>query len=124
MGIETGPVSYNFGKMQDAKDKAVRRVTDDVKDTFNKLGIDHMAGFGKFASKNELSIDMIKGGKESVTATNIIIATGSKANELKNLPFDEHYMCSSDGALEQTKVPKKMMIYGGGIVGIEIGSVY
>lgn len=67
----------------------MRKVTDDVKDTFNKLGIDHLAGFGKFASTHELTVDMLKGGKESVTAKNIIIATGSKANELKNLPFDE-----------------------------------
>jgi len=62
-----------------------------------------------------------------IKAHNIIIATGSKPNglpEKQNLPMDEKYVCSSTGALEQTKIPKTLTIYGGGIVGLEIGSVY
>ena len=58
---------------------------------------------------------------------NIIIATGSKPNglpEKQNLTIDEKYVCSSTGALEQTKIPKRLTIYGGGIVGLEIVSVY
>jgi dihydrolipoamide dehydrogenase len=124
MGIETGDITFSFEKMQQAKLDSVRRCTDDIAKTFKKLRIDHCAGWGKFVNDREISVDLLRGGNQKIEAKNFIIATGSLPNELKNLPFDEQYICSSSGALEQEKVPETLFIYGGGIVGIEIACCY
>ncbi len=86
-----------------------------------------MQGFAKFMSPKEVLVSRSNGREAIVTAENFIIATGSEPNSLPvkmGLPFDEKYVCSSTGALTQTEIPKRLTIYGGGIVGIEIGSVY
>lgn len=124
MGIETGKVEPNFQKMQKAKDNAVKSCNKNVKNSFVKLGIDHLNGWGKFTSPNDIQVNLNYGGEETINAKNIIIATGSNPNELGSLPMDEEVICSSSGALEQKEIPERMFIYGGGIVGIEIGSVY
>ena len=100
MGIETGEITFSFEKMQQAKLDSVRRCTDDIAKTFKKLRIDHCAGWGKFSNDREIEVDLLRGGQQKIEAKNFIIATGSLPNELKNLPFDEQYICSSSGALE------------------------
>lgn len=113
--------------MQQAKVDTVKNLADTISDKFYDQRITHVQGWGSFKSINQIEVKLANGGRETITAKNIIIATGSKANGLppkQNLPFDEKYVVSSHGALEQTKVPKRLTIYGGGIVGLEIGSVY
>ena len=64
------------------------------------------------------------GSKESITAKNTIIATGSDPTSFPGLPFDEKIIISSTGALALSKIPKDIAIIGGGVIGLELGSVY
>ena len=92
-----------------------------------KNKVDYVKGWGKFKSNNEIVVDLIGGGVDTLTAKNIIIATGSEPNELPKsigLSFDEQYGVSSTGALALTKIPKRMAVIGGGVIGLELGSVY
>merc|ERR1712232_532158 len=76
---------------------------------------------------NGVDVDLNAGGKESFTAKNIIIATGSEPNSLPastGLATDEKYVVSSTGALSLSKIPKRMIVIGGGVIGLEMGSVY
>lgn len=124
MGIDIGDSTVNWGKMQETKLNAVADCNSDIHESFDKLEVTYKNGKGSFVNEHEIKVTKNDGSEENIKADNIIIATGSKANELKNLPFDEKYICSSSGALEQEQIPKKIIVYGGGIVGIEIASVY
>jgi len=71
-----------------------------------------------------LKIDLNDGGVENITAKNIIIATGSEVTPLPNVNIDEKYILSSTGILELTEVPKKLLVIGGGVIGLEMASVW
>lgn len=94
---------------------------------FKKNGVTYVKGWGKFASPNEIDVDLNAGGQEKITAKNIIIATGSEPNSLpasSGLATDEEYIVSSTGALSLKTVPKRLVVVGGGVIGLELGSVY
>jgi dihydrolipoamide dehydrogenase len=127
MGIITGPVSCDFNQLQKSKDTAVTGLTGGIEYLFKKNGVTYSKGWGKFASANEIDVDLNDGKKEQIKAKNIIIATGSAPNglpESTGLATDEEYIVSSTGALALKKVPKKMVVVGGGVIGLELGSVY
>ena len=126
-GIQTGPVTIDFGQLMKSKEKAVSGLTGGIEHLFKKNKVDYMKGWGKFSSANSVDVDMTDGGKESFTAKNIIIATGSAPNSLPaatGLSTDEEYVVSSTGALSLKTIPKKMAVIGGGVIGLEMGSVY
>lgn len=92
-----------------------------------KNKVDYVKGWGKMTSNTDINVDLISGGEEQIKAKNIIIATGSEPNELpasSGLAFDEEYVVSSTGALELKAIPAKMAVIGGGVIGLELGSVY
>jgi dihydrolipoamide dehydrogenase len=92
-----------------------------------KNGVDYVKGWGKFTANDQIAVDLIEGGTEEFKAKNVIIATGSEPNELpasSGLAFDEEYVVSSTGALDLKKIPAKMAVIGGGVIGLELGSVY
>jgi dihydrolipoamide dehydrogenase len=108
------------------KEKAVKGLTSGIEFLFKKNKVDYVKGLGKFASANQIEVDLADGGKETITAKNIIIATGSEPSPLpgNTIPIDEKYVVSSTGALALEKVPKKLVVIGGGVIGLELGSVY
>lgn len=108
------------------KEKAVKGLTGGIEFLFKKNKVDYIKGWGKFASKNDIDIDVNGGGTDKVTAKNIIIATGSEPSPLpgNTIAIDEKYVVSSTGALALDKIPKKMVVIGGGVIGLEMGSVY
>jgi len=127
MGIITGPVTCDFAQLQKSKDTAVTGLTGGIEYLFKKNGVTYSKGWGKFAGVNEIDVDLNDGKKETIKAKNIIIATGSAPNSLPEstgLATDEKYVVSSTGALALTKIPKKMVVVGGGVIGLELGSVY
>ena len=108
------------------KEKAVTGLTSGIEYLFKKNKVDYVKGYGKFASPNEIEVDLNQGGKDKIKAKNIIIATGSEPSPLPGnvIPIDEKYVVSSTGALSLTSIPKKMVVIGGGVIGLEMGSVY
>ena len=110
-----------------SKENAVSGLTSGVEYLLKKNNVDYVKGWGKFASTDEVEVDLIDGGKDTFKAKNIVIATGSEPNEpppATGLQFDEEYVVSSTGALSLKEIPKKMVVIGGGVIGLELGSVY
>ena len=126
MGIVANNVSVDFGALMKYKQKAVTGLTSGIEFLFKKNKVDYVKGWGKFKSTTEIEVDLNGGGKEVVKAKNIIIATGSEPSPLPGnvIPIDEKYVVSSTGALSLDKIPKKMVVIGGGVIGLEMGSVY
>jgi dihydrolipoamide dehydrogenase len=102
-------------------------LTGGIEYLFKKNKVDYVKGWGKFAGPNDIEVDLNAGGNQTVSAKNIIIATGSEPNALPQstgLSFDEQYVISSTGGLSLKQIPKKMVVVGGGVIGLELGSVY
>jgi len=113
--------------MMKSKTTAVTGLTSGIEYLFKKNGVSYKKGWGKFAGTHEIDVDMTAGGTEQIKAKNIIIATGSEPNSLPKetgLATDEEYVVSSTGALVLKTIPKRMVVVGGGVIGLELGSVY
>ena len=126
-GIKVDNVSMDFPKLMEAKKKSVDGLTGGVEYLMKKNSVDYVKGWGKFTSNNDIQVDLLDGGVDNFKAKNIVIATGSAPNELPastGLEFDEEYVVSSTGALDLKQIPKTMAVIGGGVIGLELGSVY
>ena len=123
-GIEIGEVKLNLSKMMRSKDKAVTVLTKGVEFLLKKNKVTYLKGTGSFKSKNEISIKDDKNKETLIQADKIVIATGSEPVSLPGIEFDEKVIVSSTGALKFEKVPKKMIVVGGGYIGLEMGSVW
>lgn len=108
------------------KEKSVKGLTSGIEFLFKKNQVDYIKGHGKFSASNEIEIDLTAGGSEKIKVKNIIIATGSEPCPLpgNTIPIDEKFVVSSTGALSLEKIPKKLVVIGGGVIGLELGSVY
>jgi dihydrolipoamide dehydrogenase len=126
LGIIAKDVTIDFGQLMKQKEKAVTGLTSGIEFLLKKNKVDYVKGWGKFASPTEIEVDLNQGGKEIIKAKNIIIATGSEPSTLPGnvIPIDEKYVVSSTGALSLTSIPKKLVVIGGGVIGLEMGSVY
>ena len=123
IGIEVGEVKLNLSKMMKNKDKAVADLTKGIEFLFKKNKVTYFKGKGSFKSSNEISI--LSDNKETVIQTDkTIISTGSEPVSIPGIDFDEEKILSSTGALSISKLPKKMIIVGGGYIGLEMGSVW
>ena len=122
-GIETGEIKLNLEKMMKSKDKAVTVLTKGVEFLFKKNKVIYFKGTGSFKNQNQISII---NNKEEITieTKNTIISTGSEPVSLRGIEFDEEKILSSTGALSISKLPKKMVVVGGGYIGLEMGSVW
>jgi len=123
-GIEIGEIKLNLSKMMKNKDKAVTLLTKGVEFLLKKNKVTYFKGTGSFRSKNEISIKDDNKKETLIHADKVIIATGSVPVSLPGIEFDEKVIVSSTGALEFEKVPKKMIVVGGGYIGLEMGSVW
>ena len=123
-GIEVGQVKLNLPKMMKSKDKAVTVLTKGVEFLLKKNKVTYFKGTGSFKSKNEILIKDSENKETHVEADKIIIATGSLPVSLPGIEFDEKVIVSSTGALKLEQVPKKMVVVGGGYIGLEMGSVW
>ena len=123
-GIEIGEVKLNLPKMMKTKDKAVTVLTKGVEFLLKKNKVTYFKGTGSFKSKNEILIKDHNNKEITVHSEKIVIATGSVPIALKGMEFDEKKILSSTGALNLEQVPKKMVVVGGGYIGLEMGSVW
>ncbi|EON65473.1 dihydrolipoyl dehydrogenase [Coniosporium apollinis CBS 100218] len=123
-GIEVGDVKLNLEQMMKAKETSVSGLTKGIEFLFKKNNVEYIRGTGAFADEHTVAVNLIDGGETSVRGKNIIIATGSEATPFPGLSIDEKRVVTSTGAIALKEVPKKMVVIGGGIIGLEMGSVW
>lgn len=121
-GIQINPPKIDFAKMIERKAGVVSTTCDGIDYLMNKNNIDVLRGFGSLKDKSTVVV----AGDETteVSAKHIILATGSKPIELPFAKFDKERVISSTEALSLKEVPKHMIVIGGGVIGLELGSVY
>jgi len=123
-GIQFSDVKLNLDGMMARKNKIVGDLTGGIEFLFKKNKITRLNGFGKITSANTVEITSADGSKQTVQTKNIMIATGSVPVELPFLKFDEKKIVSSTGALSLDSIPKELLVVGGGVIGLEMGSVW
>ena len=122
-GIKVGKATIDVPVMKARKDGVVNQLTSGIKMLLKKNKVTFLAGHGSFVGK-EGEFWKVKVGAEEVLAKQVIVATGSKARHLPNLPVDQKIVMDNEGALNQESVPKKLAIIGAGVIGLEMGSVW
>lgn len=122
-GIEVGNVKLNVPKMSERVAKVVQGITGGVAFLMKKNKITVFHGHGSFKDKNTLVVKGEKGSQE-ISFKNAVIATGSKPSSLPGVTIDKERIITSTEALKLTEAPKHMIVIGGGVIGLELGSVY
>ncbi len=125
-GISTGSVKMDVAKMIARKDNVVKQNNDGILYLFKKNKVSFFHGRGSFVKAVEGGYEIKVAGKaeEILVGKQVIVATGSNARALPNVPFDEVNVLSNDGALRVGAVPKKLAVIGSGVIGLEMGSVW
>jgi len=124
LGIESSNVKLNLSKMMSNKNKSVLTLTKGVEYLFKKNKITYLKGKGSILSKNSVSVLDESKNKTNYKTKNVVISTGSIPSSLPGIKIDENNIVSSTGALSFNKVPKELIIIGGGYIGLEMGSVW
>ncbi len=123
-GINLSNLKVNMPQMVKRKNEVVEQTTKGIDFLMKKNKIDVYHGHGSFVTKNEISIAKADGTKETIETDKTIIATGSKPITPPAFNYDKKRVITSTEALNIDKVPKKMVIIGGGVIGLELGSVF
>jgi len=123
-GIEYAGVSFDLAKMMKRKDDVVAQNTKGVEFLFKKNKVTWAKGFGTLKAGNVVEVKALDGTVTTYRPKHVIIATGSVPMELPFLPFDEERVLSNVGALRIPEVPKHLIVIGGGVIGLELGSVW
>lgn len=123
-GVKVSKVELDLKTMLERKDKVVKQNTDGIAFLFKKNKITTFKGFGKILAAGQVEVTADDGSKQVLTTKSIAIATGSVPVELPFLKYDEKKIVSSTGALVIPEVPKTMIVVGGGVIGLELGSVW
>jgi dihydrolipoamide dehydrogenase len=124
--VITGDISMDVDKMLDTKAKAVTGLTGGIEYLLSKYKVDYIKGKGTISGPNGVNVALMEGGNQALEAKNILIATGSEVTPLPPVPVDNKAgkIVDSTGALDISKVPGKMAVIGGGVIGLEMGSVW
>ncbi len=123
-GIDLSGLEVNMPQMIKRKDEVVDQTVKGVQFLMKKNKIEVFYGHGSFTGPNEVAIEMNEGENQSITSKNVIIATGSKPITPGMFNYDKKRVITSTEALNITEVPKSMAIIGGGVIGLELGSVF
>jgi dihydrolipoamide dehydrogenase len=121
-GITASGVKFDLKTMLERKDRIVGKMTGGIAGLFKKNKIAWLQGHGKFLSGG--TTWKLQAGDEEIEATNVIIATGSKARHLPGIPVDNKLICDNEGALAFDSVPERLGVIGAGVIGLELGSVW
>ena len=122
-GINVQNISVDFKKNVKRSRDTSQRLSKGIEFLMKKNKIKHLNGFGRFTSKNSIEING-NDRASTVEADKIIIATGSEPSNLNNIKIDEQKIVTSTGALELKSVPKKVIVIGAGVIGLELGTVW
>jgi len=124
MGIEVGKTKLDFEKTIAWKDGIVKKLTSGIAGLLKGNKVKMMQGEARFKSSKKLEVTTSEGKVETVEFENCILATGSSPTVIPSLPVDQKTVIDSTGALALKKLPKEMIIVGGGYIGIELGMAY
>jgi dihydrolipoamide dehydrogenase len=123
-GISIQKPSFDFTKMVERKANVVETTTGGIKYLMDKNDITVFEGLGSFEDATHIKVSKKDGSSEIIEGTNIIIATGSKPSTLPFISIDKERIITSTEALKLPEVPKHLIVIGGGVIGLELGSVY
>ncbi|WP_114751281.1 dihydrolipoyl dehydrogenase [Pleomorphovibrio marinus] len=123
-GIDLKGLAVNMKQMIARKEEVVKQNVDGIQYLMKKNKIDVFQGLGSFVDKNTVKISKEKGKDEEISGKHIIIATGSKPATLPFIKLDKERIFTSTEALTLKEVPKHMIVIGGGVIGLELGSVF
>jgi dihydrolipoamide dehydrogenase len=125
-GIQVEGVTMDIEKMLDSKAKTVQGLTGGIEHLLKKHKVDYLKGKGTLSGPNSVSVTLNDGGTETLQTKNVILATGSEVTPLAPVPVDNAVgkIVDSTGALDISKVPETMAVIGGGVIGLEMGSVW
>ncbi len=123
-GIQVSAPKMDIGAMQKRKDGIVRQLTGGIAGLFKAAKVDGLVGHGKLIAPGQVEFTDADGKVETIEARNVVLATGSTPIELPIAPFDGDRIVDSWGALDFTEVPKTLGVVGGGVIGLELGSVW
>ncbi len=123
-GIELSGLKANLKQMISRKNDVVQQTTEGIKFLFKKNKIDSFFGMGSFINKNTIKIIGSDGNEQTIEADKVIIATGSKPSTLPFVTIDKKRIITSTEALKLSEIPKHLILIGGGVIGLELGSIY
>ena len=123
-GIKTGALEADNVQMVTRKNGVIRKINDGINYLMQKNKITVYNGLGSFTDKNTIKIIKTDNTEESITADNVIIATGSKPTILPFIPLDKKRIITSTEALSLNEIPKNLIVIGAGVIGAEMGSVF
>ncbi len=122
-GIDFGKPKIDIKKLAGFKNKVIKQLTGGLSALAKQRKVQIVTGYGKFTSPNTIEVDGAK-GKQVISFDNAIIAAGSSVFKIPGLPYDDERLMDSTGALELADIPKRLLVIGGGIIGLEMATVY
>eukprot|EP01116_Phalansterium_solitarium_P006148 TRINITY_DN18453_c0_g1_i1.p1 TRINITY_DN18453_c0_g1~~TRINITY_DN18453_c0_g1_i1.p1 ORF type:complete len:495 (-),score=110.21 TRINITY_DN18453_c0_g1_i1:138-1622(-) len=123
-GVKVEGVSVDLAVMMKNKESRVDGLTKGIEGLFGKNKVEYVKGWGTIKGPNDVSVALADGTSRALKTKNILIATGSSVANLPGITIDEKTIVSSTGALSLTEVPKKLVLIGGGVIGLEMGCVW
>lgn len=124
MGIKTGKLELDLGTMMAQKDDAVKGLTEGVAFLMKKNKVTHFHGRGTIKGAGNVDVTGADGTTQTLSTKNIVIATGSEPATLPGIEIDEERVVTNTGAIALKAVPKKLVLIGAGVIGLELGSVW
>jgi len=124
LGVSFGKPTVDLAKLKTHKEKVVGKLTGGLAMMAKMRKVTVVQGNGEFVDPFHLKVELTKGGAQTIKFKNAVIAAGSEAVKLPFLPKDDPRVVTSTGALELRQSPKRMLVIGGGIIGLEMGTVY
>ena len=122
-GIDFGKPKIDIKKLAGFKNKVIKQLTGGLGQLAKQRKVQIVTGYGKFTSANTIEVNGSE-GKQTISFDNAIIAAGSSVFKIPGFPYDDERLMDSTGALELADIPKRLLVIGGGIIGLEMATVY
>jgi len=122
-GLRFGEPDIDLDKLRQWKDEVVGRLTGGLVGLAKQRKVEVVTGTGRFVSSHQLEVE-VEGGRKTISFDNAIIAAGSRVVEIPGIPYEDPRVMDSTGALELADVPDRLLVIGGGIIGLEMATVY
>ncbi|GKT12026.1 MAG: dihydrolipoamide dehydrogenase [Thiomicrorhabdus sp.] len=123
-GITFQEPEIDINKIRDYKDSVINKLTGGLSGLAKARKVEVVQGYGKFSSANTVTVELEDGGTKTIAFQNAIIAAGSRVIKLPFIPHDDPRVMDSTDALELEEIPKRLLVIGGGIIGLEMAQVY